>query len=366
MAKIKSHIKIGITLGDYNGVGPELILKVFEDNRMLGLCTPVLYGSSRVLSFYRKLGSIEKFQFQVVLDATQAQAGQLSLIECLPPGDKDKDRVEPGKPSEASGMAAFLCLKAAMKDLKEGKIDAMVTLPIDKSTIQNTEFKFPGHTEFLAAQFQNAETVMLMVHETLRVATVTGHLPLNDVASALTSEKILKKIRVLQQSLKVDFNIQKPQMAVLGLNPHAGDNGLLGKEDAEIIRPAIEKAKTEKMFVKGPYPADGFFAHGAYQHADAILATYHDQGLVPFKLIASGKGVNYTAGLPVIRTSPDHGTAYDLAGKFIVDETSTRNAIFLALDIFSTRAANLALASGALKGKVPEELMREDEVALTE
>lgn len=364
MSKTKSHIKLGITLGDYNGVGPELILKVFEDTRMLSLCTPIIYGSSRVLSFYRKLGSIEKFQFQVVASAAQAQLGQLSLVECIPNADKEK--IEPGTPSESSGKAAFLSLKAAMKDLKEGVIDAMVTLPIDKSTIQSTEFNFPGHTEYLSSQFQNAETVMLMVHESLRVATLTGHLPLSEVSQTLNQDKILKKLRVLQQSLKVDFNIQKPRIAILGLNPHAGDKGLLGKEDQEKIRPAIEKAISEKMLVKGPYPADGFFAHGAYEHADAIMATYHDQGLVPFKLIASGKGVNYTAGLPVIRTSPDHGTAYDLAGKFMVDESSTRNAIFLALDIYTTRAENLALASGALRGKVPEELMREDEVALIE
>jgi 4-hydroxythreonine-4-phosphate dehydrogenase len=364
MNKSKSQIKIGITLGDYNGVGPELILKVFEDVRMLSLCTPILYGSSRILSFYRKLGSIEKFQFQVIADIQQAHSGHLNLIECIPNADKEK--VEPGTPSQSSGRAAFLCLQAAMKDLKEGKLDTLVTLPIDKSTIQSAEFPFPGHTEYLSSQFQNAETLMVMVYESLRVATLTGHLPLSEVAASLTQDKILKKLRVLQQSLKVDFNIQKPKIALLGLNPHAGDNGLLGKEDQEKIRPAIEKAFSEGMLVKGPYPADGFFAHGAYENADAIVATYHDQGLVPFKLLASGKGVNYTAGLPIIRTSPDHGTAYDLAGKFSVDETSTRNAIFLALDIFSTRSENLALASGALKGKVPEELMREDEVAMVE
>lgn len=364
MAKTKAHIKVGITLGDYNGVGPELVLKVFEDSRMLSLCTPVIYGSSKVLNFYRKLGSFEKFQYQVIADASQAQAGHLGLVECLP--NPDKERVEPGTPSELSGKASYLFLKSAMKDLKEGKVDVLVTLPIDKSTIQNPEFAFPGHTEYLSSQFQNAETVMLMVHEQLRVATVTGHISLQEVSAALSKEKIQKKLRVLQQCLKVDFNIQKPKVAVLGINPHAGDNGLLGKEDQEIIRPAIEKAVSEGSFVKGPYPADGFFAHGAFQQADAILAAYHDQGLVPFKLLASGKGVNYTAGLPVIRTSPDHGTAYDLAGKFLVDETSTRNAIFLAQDIYMTRAENLTLASGALKGKVPEELMREDEVALTE
>lgn len=362
MIKHKSQIRVGITLGDYNGVGPELILKVFEEARMLMLCTPVVYGSSRILSFYRKLGALDKVQYQVIPEARQAKAGQLNLIECLP--NADKERIEPGKASEFSGKAAFLCLSAAMKDLKEGKVDTLVTLPIDKSTIQNKDFNFPGHTEFLASQFAQAETLMVMVYDSLRVATVTGHLPLKDVAKELSTEKILRKLRVLNQSLKVDYNIQKPLIAVLGLNPHAGDNGLLGKEDQEKIRPAIEQAKAEKMNVMGPYPADGFFAHGSFQHADAVLAMYHDQGLVPFKLIAGGKGVNYTAGLPVIRTSPDHGTAYDLAGKFTADEDSFRNAIFLAQDVYSTRAENLALASGALRGRVPEELMREDEISL--
>jgi 4-hydroxythreonine-4-phosphate dehydrogenase len=362
MHKSKSHIKIGITMGDFNGVGPELILKTFEDPKMLHLCTPIIYGSSHVLNFYKKLGSIEKFHLNIIQDGSQAKYGQINLIEAIP--DAQKLKIEPGTASQVSGSAAFLCLAAAVKDMREGKTDTLVTLPIDKATIQSKDFNFPGHTEYLSATFQQAETLMLMVHEGLRVATVTGHLPIQAVSGKLTADIILKKLKVLDQSLKIDFNLQKPVIAVLGLNPHAGDNGLLGKEDMEIIKPAIDKAKASGMLVMGPYPADGFFAHGAYQNADAVLAMYHDQGLVPFKLIASGNGVNYTAGIPIIRTSPDHGTAYDIAGKFTASPDSVRNAIFLCQDLYHTRSENLTLASGALKAKMPEELMREDEIVL--
>ncbi|NBV12465.1 MAG: 4-hydroxythreonine-4-phosphate dehydrogenase PdxA [Sphingobacteriia bacterium] len=362
MIKPKNAIKVGISLGDYNGIGPELALRVLEDPRITQLMIPIIYGSGRILQHYRRLVSgVERFSFQTITDPQQATPGKIWLIECLQ--NPERERVEPGKASEHAGRAAFQFLSIAVKHLKEGKIDTLCTLPIDKATIQQKEFNFPGHTEYLTHQFSASDALMIMVEEELRLATVTSHIPLKEVSSQISADKIYNKLKLFSYSLQVDFNIDKPKIAVLGLNPHAGDGGLLGKEEKEKVEVGIEKARKEGLRILGPYAADGFFAHGLFRQFDGILAMYHDQGLIPFKLLAEGKGVNYTAGLPVIRTSPDHGTAYDLAGKTIADLDSFRHALFLSLDVFQTRNENLTLRSGALKAKVPAELMREDEVA---
>jgi len=356
--KTKENTKIAITMGDLSGIGPELIIRTFEDPRMLNQFTPVIYGSVKAINFYRRLLNIEKFNYTVIADAKQARPMRFNIIDCVP----GFDRIEAGIASQASGQAAFTFLEAAVQDLKSGVVDALVTLPIDKSTIQNTKFTFPGHTEYLAAQFGVEDNLMLMVHHDLRIATVTGHIPVKEISSNMITGKIYGKLILLNQSLKVDFNLQQPKIAVLGLNPHAGDHGLLGKEDKEKIETAVNQARDNGMFVMGPFPADGFFGQGLYRKFDAVLAMYHDQGLIPFKLMCESQGVNFTAGMPVIRTSPDHGTAYDIAGKGVADDGSFRNALYLALDLYHSRKENLELAAGSLKAVVPAELMMHDEV----
>ncbi len=351
---------LGITLGDPSGVGPELIVKLFEDGRLQRLCVPILYGSGKALSFYRNALSAEKFSYQPVNGPQQAQSSKLNLVETAPAFEK----VEPGLASPAAGQVAFSALARATEHLKAGHLDALVTMPIDKFSIQNPDFTFKGHTEYLQAQFDAPDVLMLLVHEALRVSVVTTHIPIKEVAAALSEDKIVKKLRLLNDSLRLDFGIRKPKLAVLGLNPHAGDNGLIGDEDQRIVARAVERAKNEKLLVLGPYPADGYFATGTWRKFDATLAMYHDQGLIPFKTLCEGYGVNFTAGLPAIRTSPDHGTAYDIAGRGVADETSARNAIYLALDTFKTRAENKALLKNALGDKpLPAHLRSaEDEI----
>lgn len=341
----RENIRVGITLGDVNGIGPELVIKAFLDSRLQELFTPVLYGSAKALNFYRNILKYDKFAFQIIADPLQASPKKLCLVDCLP----SFDRVEVGIPSTKAGNLAFVSLEKACSHLLEGKIDVLVTLPIDKATIQNANFKFPGHTEYLTEKFKRQESLMLMVHEYFRVTVVTGHISLRNVADAITPTKIMQKIQLLNETLKLDFSLNKPKIAVLGLNPHAGDNGVLGQEEIEIIEPVIRVANEEGMLVMGPYPADGFFTAGTYRKFNAVLAMYHDQGLIPFKLIAQKRGVNYTAGLPIIRTSPDHGVAYDIAGKNRADETSFRNALYLAIDLFRTRTENMLLHENALR-----------------
>lgn len=326
--------RIGITLGDYNGVGPEVVLKALSDNRILTLITPVIYGSTRVISYYKKLFNIDELNYTQVRNKGQyAQKG----INVINASSEDTFEISPGRASPESGKAAFIALKHASSELKEGHIDALVTAPIDKHTIHSDEFPFKGHTEFLTQFFEASESLMFMISDKLRVGLVTEHIPVKDIAASLTKEKIESKLKVMDHSLRKDFGIVKPKIAVLGLNPHAGDNGLLGEEENLIIRPVIADQKNKGRLVYGPFPADGFFAAGTYSKYDGVLAMYHDQGLVPFKSIAFGDGVNFTAGLPVIRTSPDHGTGYGIAGKNQANEGSLREAIYQAAEIFRQR-----------------------------
>lgn len=326
--------RIGITLGDYNGIGPEVVLKALSDNRILNLVTPVVYGSGKVFAYYKKLFNLEDINYSQARNKGQYTAKSINVINCW--GD-DALEIAPGKASKESGKAAYIALKQAASELKEGLIDALVTGPIDKHTIHSEEFPFTGHTGFLTNFFEVSESLMFMVSDKLRVGLATEHIPVREVATALTKEKIEAKLKVMDASLRKDFGVSKPKIAVLGLNPHAGDNGLLGQEEDQIIRPVIADQKNKGRLVYGPFPADGFFATGSHSKYDGILAMYHDQGLVAFKTIAFGDGVNFTAGLPIIRTSPDHGTAYAIAGKNQANEGSLREAIYQAVEIFKQR-----------------------------
>lgn len=329
--------RIGISLGDLNGIGPEVVIKALADSRVTNLFTPVIYGSSRVLSFYKKIVNLEEFNYSQVKTKGQFAAKSINVVNCW----EDQIEIIPGKASTDSGRAAWLALKTATQELKEGLLDALVTAPIDKHTIHSNDFPYKGHTEFLTEFFGVKDSLMLMVSETLRVGLVTGHIPIKDVAAQITKEKVETKLRLLEQSLKQDFGISKPKMAVLGLNPHAGDNGLIGTEDDQIIKPVVQDFKNKGKLVFGPLPADGFFATGQHGRFDGILAMYHDQGLVPFKSLSFDTGVNFTAGLPVVRTSPDHGTAYNLAGKNQAREQSMLKALFTAVDIVTSRIPQL-------------------------
>lgn len=326
-------VRVGITIGDVNGIGPEVIIKTFSDSRMHQICTPVIYGSSKVISFYRKTMNNMEFNFTSIKNIQELNHKRTNLINCW----DEEIKIEPGVANSTGGKYAFTSLQASVKDLAEGNIDVLVTAPIDKKTMQQDGFRFPGHTEYLAQQFNTPDHLMMLVSDRLRVATVTGHVPVKQVAQELTKEKILSRIKVMNNSIKRDFGIRKPRIAVLGLNPHSGDNGLIGSEETEIISPAIKAAFDSGILVYGPFPADGFFGMTKFKSFDGVLAMYHDQGLVPFKSISFDAGVNFTAGLPVVRTSPDHGTGYDIAGKGIASEDSFRSAIYTACDIFRSR-----------------------------
>jgi 4-hydroxythreonine-4-phosphate dehydrogenase len=331
----KAHEKprIGITIGDLNGIGPEVVMKSLADTRILNMVTPVIYGSARVLAFYKKLLALEEFNFTPVKGKGQFVPKTVNVVNCW----EEVVEINPGKPSRETGAAALRALKCACDELKEGLIDALVTAPIDKHTIHSDEFPFKGHTEFLAKEFGRGESLMFMVSDSLRVGLVTDHEPLRDVASLISKEKVESKLRLMENSLRNDFGINKPKIAVLGLNPHAGDGGLIGNEDEQILRAVIAEQRNKGKLVFGPLPADGFFGTAQYRQYDAVLAMYHDQGLIPFKTIAFESGVNFTGGLPVIRTSPDHGTGYKIAGKNQANELSMREAIFTAGEIFRHR-----------------------------
>ena len=329
----EGRIKVGITCGDVNGIGLEVVMKTFLDNRMHQVCTPVIYASNKLVSQQRKLLNLTDFQYQTVKSSNEVILRKTNVLNCW----EEEIPVEWGKPTEISGMHAFKSLEAATEDLRDKKIDVLVTAPINKHTIQNPDFNFQGHTEYLSAKFDSPDYLMFLVSETLRVAVVSGHIPVKDVAAHLSIEKIVKKLQLMNKSLKRDFGFRKPRIAVLGLNPHAGDSGLIGVEERDIIQPAVKQAFDSGLFVYGPYSADGFFGSGSFRKFDAVLAMYHDQGLVPFKTISFSTGVNFTAGLPVVRTSPDHGTAYDIAGKGTANEDSLRDAIYTAIDILKKR-----------------------------
>ncbi len=325
-------IKVGITQGDINGIGTEVIIKTFLDPAMLEICTPVIFGSQKVMSFHKKNLNLPDFNFFTVKDAEQAAAKKMNLVNVW----EEEVPIEFGKSTPDAGRYAFRSLEAACDALQNGKVDALVTAPINKHNIQSENFKFAGHTEYLEMRW-NTKGIMLLVSDKLRVGLVTGHVPLFNVAPHITPEKVTVKIKALYKALKEDFGINRPKIAVLGLNPHAGDNGTIGTEENSVIIPAIGKMKEEGMTLFGPYAADGFFGSSAYTKFDGVLAMYHDQGLAPFKALAFNSGVNFTAGLPVIRTSPDHGVGYDIAGKSVADESSFRNAIYTACDVFKTR-----------------------------
>ena len=329
---MSKRLKIGITQGDTNGVGWEVILKIFADNRLTELFTPVIYGSSTAAAYYQKrLNDVEPMKFVVVDSAERAQQGRVNLVEC---GAKELS-VTPGKPSKVGGEAAAAALNKAIEELKAGAIDAMVTAPIDKEMIQSEAFSFTGHTEFLAKELEG-EPLMIMTSELMRVGLATIHVPVAEVAQSLSKELIVERINQINDSMRQDFGVVRPKVAVLALNPHAGDGGLLGAEEQEIIKPAIVEAYEAGVLAFGPFAADGFFASGQFKNYDAILAMYHDQGLAPFKTLTPN-GVNFTACLAEVRTSPDHGVAYDIAGKGVADEQSMRNAIYEAIDIVQRR-----------------------------
>ena len=330
----KPKLKIGITLGDYNGIGPEVIIKTLADIRILNFCTPIIYGSGSLINKTRKLLHVENFSFQQIRQVAEHDSKRINVLNCW----EEELELNLGTPTQQSGRAALQSIQAASADLKAGLIDGIVTAPIDKDNIQSEEFKFPGHTEYFTTYFEAPESLMFLVSGNLRVATATGHIPVKEVAGKLTTELLLQKITILLQSLQNDFGIQKPRIAVLGLNPHAGENGLLGIEEQEVIIPAMRSLREQGHLLFGPFPADGFFGTRHYQQVDATLAMYHDQGLIPFKTLAFENGVNYTAGLPIVRTSPDHGTAYNIAGNNKAQESSFREALFLALDIIRKRS----------------------------
>jgi 4-hydroxythreonine-4-phosphate dehydrogenase len=343
---IEQKIRIGITHGDINGVGYEVILKTLADNRLLDFCTPVVYGSSRIASFYRKtISSLENVSLNNISNASDMYTKRANIVNCI----TEDVHVEPGKPTEEAARIALRSLEAAVADLKNGKIDVLVTAPFNKHTMQSSQFKFPGHTEYLSAAFGAKEHLMLLVGDAMKIGVVTGHIPLSEVPTRLSKALILGKLELLNQTLIRDFGIRRPRIAVLGLNPHAGDRGLLGKEEEEIINPAIIEASKKNLMAFGPYPADGFFGSTSYRRFDAILAMYHDQGLIPFKALFFNSGVNYTAGLPYIRTSPAHGVGYDIAGADKASPDSFRTALFTACDIFRNRKQYNELHANTLK-----------------
>lgn len=327
-------IRVAITHGDTNGIGYEVIFKTFAEQAMLELCTPIIYGSPKVAAYHRNALGIQA-NFTIINSAEDAHPGKLNLL----PTFDEEVKVDLGSPSKEAGLASLKALERAVADYKNGLFDVLVTAPINKNNIQSDRFNFCGHTEYLEERLGDGnKSLMILLNDIMRVALVTTHLPIREVASAITKERIVEKATIFSNSLKRDFRISNPRIAVLALNPHAGDNGLLGTEENEIIIPAIKELSDNGVYAFGPFAADGFFAYGSYESFDGVLAMYHDQGLAPFKALDRGDGVNYTAGLPVVRTSPDHGTAYEIAGKNMADESSFRHAVYLALDVFRNRA----------------------------
>ena len=341
---MSKKVRLGISVGDINGIGIEVIIKTFKDNRMLDLCTPIVYGSSKVSSFHRKALQINDFSFNQIKSAKEANIKKPNIINCW----NDDVEVSLGQSNADGGKYAFTSLEAATADLKNGLIDVLVTAPINKDNIQSDDFSFPGHTEYLTEKFEG-DSLMLMINDNIKIGVATNHIPLSKVANTLTSDTIFGKLKILNKTLIQDFCITSPRIAVLGLNPHAGDNGLLGKEEKNIITPAIDNAKSIGINTFGPYPADGFFGSGNYQKFDAILAMYHDQGLIPFKSLSFGEGTNFTAGLNIIRTSPDHGVAYEIAGQNKAEESSFRQAVYTACDVYKNRVFATEINENPLK-----------------
>ncbi|NLI73095.1 MAG: 4-hydroxythreonine-4-phosphate dehydrogenase PdxA [Bacteroidales bacterium] len=338
-------LRIGITHGDINGIGYEVILKSLTDKRILNMFIPIIYGSSKIVGYYKNPLDLRAINPNVINSAEQAVTRRINLINCV----DDDIKVEIGQSTPEAGQAALASLERATEDLKKGSIHALVTAPINKNNIQSDTFNFPGHTEYLEEKFgENSSALMMLVSDRIRIAVVTGHVPINKVSEKITEELIVNKLTILNESLKKDFTIIRPRIAVLGLNPHAGDGGIIGDEEQRVILPALRKAEEKGIMCFGPYPADGFFGAESYRKFDAVLAMYHDQGLIPFKTISMETGVNFTAGLPIIRTSPDHGTAYDLAGKNLASEISFQQALYLACDVYKNRQLNEEISANPL------------------
>ena len=352
---------VGITQGDGNGIGYEVIIKALADERMLDLCTPVIYGSSKIFGFYKKqIHNIEQINTNVISSAKDVHQKRVNIVNCLP----ENVFVEPGQSTPESAKAAMTSLERAVADLKEGYIDVLVTAPINKRAMTSEGFGYTGHTEYLEKEFGVDEVAMIMVCDRLKIGVVTGHIALKDVAKSITKEKILSKLRLMKASLERDFCIDAPKIAVLGLNPHGGDGGLLGDEEQQIILPAVQAANEEGILAFGPYSSDGFFGLGHYARYDAVLAMYHDQGLAPFKALAMDEGVNFTAGLPIVRTSPAHGTAYDIAGQGVALEDSFRQAIYTAIDVYRNRVIEKEIHARPLRKQYYEKRDDSDKLKL--
>jgi 4-hydroxythreonine-4-phosphate dehydrogenase len=338
-------ILAGISHGDINGIGYEVIIKTLMNNLLSDFCIPIVYGSPKVAAYHRKALNINNFSFNNIRSAEDANPKKANMINCL----DDNVRVELGKSTPQGGEAALISLERAVEDLKSGKINVLITAPIDKKNIQSDKFNFKGHTEYLRSKADATDVLMFMISENMRIGFATGHIPLKMVPQILTTDLIARKLKLMNQSLLMDFGIRKPQIAVLGLNPHAGDNSLLGTEEEEIVIPAMKQVEKEGVMAFGPFPADGFFGAGSFTKFDAILSMYHDQGLSPFKALSFDSGVNYTAGLPFIRTSPVHGTAFSIAGRGEASESSFRQAIYLACSIFRNRQLYNEISKNQLK-----------------
>ena len=345
MVKKAENIIVGISIGDLNGIGSEVILKTFEDTRMLELCTPVIFANVKIVSFLKKELKLD-VAIHGIDKVEQLVVGKINVLNVW----REGVNLEFGKNDDVVGSYAIKSFVAATKALKEGLVDVLVTAPINKYNIQSEEFKFPGHTDYLDKELEG-DALMLMVHDDLRVGLLTDHVPVNEVAKHLNEKLISSKIKTIIQTLKQDFEIEKPKVAVLGLNPHSGDNGVIGQEEEKIIKPALKKLFEAGNMVFGPFPADGFFGSAQYEKYDAVIATYHDQGLIPFKTLSFGNGVNYTAGLNKVRTSPDHGTAYEIAGKGVANHESFKEAVYLAIDIYNKRNDYQELIKNPLKTK---------------
>ena len=341
--KKSENIVVGISIGDLNGIGGEIVLKTFEDSRMLDFCTPVIFASAKTMNFLKTHFNSE-INFHIINNLDQLVFGKVNVFNCW----NEPVTIDFGKEDTKIGEYAIKSLQAATKALKDGFVDVLVTAPINKHSIQSIDFNFPGHTDYLAQQLEG-ESLMFMVTDTLRVGLLTDHVPIKDIVQHITEALVTKKINTVYQSLKADFNIVRPKIAVLGINPHTGDNGVIGNEDDTVLKPTLQKIKETGKLVYGPYAADSFFGSNNYKNFDAIIASYHDQGLIPFKTLSFGQGVNFTAGLNKIRTSPDHGTAYEIAGKGVADENSFKEAVFMAIQIFKNRFEYETLTANSLK-----------------
>ena len=336
-------IKVGISVGDINGIGLEIILKTFQDSRVLDFCNPVIFCSTKVANLYKRLLGYEEFKIHSINNLNKLVPNKLNLLNVW----NESANVEIGEETQDGGKYAFLSLQSGVKALKENQINVLLTAPINKHNIQSDEFDFKGHTEYLESEFEG-ESLMILMTDEIKIGLITGHIPINKVAETISPELIEKKVNIMYNSLKQDFGISKPKIAVLGLNPHCGDNGVIGEEDDKIIRPTLEKIQTERKLVYGPYAADSFFGSEAYKKFDGVLAMYHDQGLGPFKTLSFGKGVNFTAGLNIVRTSPDHGTAYEIAGKNKANHNSFKEALFTGIKIYNNRKFNKELQENKL------------------